>query len=506
MGRQDTLRSTNLACVQSACIRPYLPSKTEGRFLPGRSGRAIPCLKDQSTTGPKMMQKRAAQSELTAQPRRASGATRRLAQGTDPWVITYVLTLLSMIASASSSEYISNNFRYGRYLPLLFLATISWKCIGESICWSRQTKCFMATLWLLVTWSTLSALWSVDPALTLLKAGTLTLLSLTIHGCLKHRWRSEVRILRDLSAAYIVVTLTCVASLILYFGGEQSAIGQDGRLRGVLNNPNMMGLLSAIAFPIGFSVVQRIGALVFVVGTSAMLTTLILSASRTSLIALALTMCYLVWSGGWKARLKWGGISIFTGSLVAFVASGGLPLFTQAAHARSDFSFLSGMFARTGALDALNARPEFWHMAVQVWRGNSIGGTGFGTVEAVLSDAYGAGEFRMPNLSIHNGFLQLLMETGAVGAVLCIVVLVVALKAGLHGSTRLVVRGVAASGLCGIIIQLGESPLFGIGQPFPYIFWIVIAASIRVRDLSREAACVQLRNAPRLLQRQRSGN
>ena len=122
---------------------------------------------------------------------------------------------------------------------------------------------------------------------------------------------------------------------------------------------------------------------------------------------------------------------------------------------------------------------EEWSLrrtTIAYWIEHPVWGYGFQSGESFFQQEHATGGTALTVGATHNSFLQQLLELGLLGiAALSLVLLAVAggwwkERAGGLG------LGLLAATLGGLLIMLTESVMFGTGQPFPWLFWVIATA------------------------------
>ncbi|MEU1711655.1 O-antigen ligase family protein [Micrococcus luteus] len=302
-----------------------------------------------------------------------------------------------------------------------------------------------------------SALWSVNRLETITQSGTLAVFFLWLHLTTLKRWSRVGLIISDLRVAFWSVWSVVAAGFLAgQLGLLEPYSSYSGRYMGFFNNPNLTAMTAALSAAFGVVLGLRQRRWIMVASTSLLLYVVFESESRTSLLALA--ACF-----GFMMLRRWPVLALAV-PVIAIMA----PTFFRVFLSAPDEGALSRI-ASTSEDETLSGRRAGWVAALELL-GDSRLGVGWGaTREALSIEAMeGAG----PNLSsIHNSYLQNIYELGWIGAIasLLIVILltvfvVLTRRPGAYDPLVSVV-------IVGSIISLAESPLFGVGQVFPYIFW-----------------------------------
>jgi O-antigen ligase len=303
-------------------------------------------------------------------------------------------------------------------------------------------------------------------------------LVVVVHGVLARRWSTGEDALADLAVAYRVLALAAVASFVAVLAGLPGAVNPfTGRSHGIYNNPNMMGMLGVMGFLIGLALLYRKVSWLRLASVAALGGSVLMSQSRTALLAVAVALVWLLLA---RTRAKHTVVLIYFGSLAALTWAFMREL-VRAPLPTPDLSVF-GRFDATTEGGALNGRDAIWVVVLDLWRDSPILGTGYGTAPIVTPQVLTEFAVGRELTSAHNGYLQWLLETGALGAVLLSIALISALRSALMVGRSSWASALGGAVLAGLLIQAGESALLGTGQPFPYLFWLVAAACAAALD------------------------
>lgn len=375
-----------------------------------------------------------------------------------PWRLLYALTTLSLLASTSQVEILA---QIGSYLKIVCVGLLGLTALAQRRLGSVQlhpwSKISFGVLWIIVAVGFFSALWSVNPLVTMTQSGTLAVFFLWLHLTTLKRWSRVGLIISDLRVAFWSVWSVVAAGFLAgQLGLLEPYSSYSGRYMGFFNNPNLTAMTAALSAAFGVVLGLRQRRWIMVASTSLLLYVVFESESRTSLLALA--ACF-----GFMMLRRWPVLALAV-PVIAIMA----PVFLRVFLSAPDEGALSRI-ASTSEDETLSGRRAGWVAALELL-GDGRLGVGWGaTREALNIEAVeGAG----PNLSsIHNSYLQNIYELGWIGAIasLLIVILltvfvVLTRRPGAYDPLVSVV-------IVGSIISLAESPLFGVGQVFPYIFW-----------------------------------
>lgn len=305
---------------------------------------------------------------------------------------------------------------------------------GDIVRQSGYAVVFLVTIWvtwrtgwvktvpllvlLLFGWCWISFLWAIEPGIALRRLLLMTFIAAVLFATVEALGttmaiRTVVRaLLVALAVNYIAVVLTPLA---VHQPGESSDLALIGNWRGVTNHKNFAGAVSAITVLMlifGPRVLRRsfnwaaLGAAAYF---------LYRTQSKTSMavlvVSVAIGALYLAATPRGK-RLIVPSISMVVGLfLVAFGSQ-----------------ILADLSRYLSQPDALTGRAEIWTALVEYARQNPWLGAGYGSFWDVgrSSPIYGvAGSWVEDLNSGHNGYLDILVQTGWPGALLAVSGLVV---------------------------------------------------------------------------------
>jgi O-antigen ligase len=281
--------------------------------------------------------------------------------------------------------------------------------------------------------------------------------------------------------------LVCVGSLILLVVRPQFAFEatlEGNRFRGLFSEPAMMGAVSGLL--IGLAAFGQFSWLVRISGALAAIPCLYLTGSRTSwgaaVAGLLITgVIYIRQKRAWMIAL----------ALVGVI--GGLGLVILDVHVASE---TQSKIIRSGSIGTLSGRTALWDLAFEKYRDSPILGYGFTTgSDALASDmgdtlslAFGvADRSQQKAFSLHSGYIQALLDSGAIGASLYLSILGVALwrlfrydSERLHGAEMYCLVFFSISNLTDTII-------FGAAVFYEAFYWYLSALALSVGGLAHEA-------------------
>lgn len=355
-----------------------------------------------------------------------------------------------------------------RWLPFfLFLLAI----LGEVAVSRRVRRLLPSDFWILgwVAFAFLSAWYSVSPMLSVQRAGTVLLMYGAIFWAI---WsyadrRGEENPIRLLMLAFGVIHVGGLLLLPL----EESVWHPSGRFRGLLENPNSLGLLTAVFFPIAVGTAARKGRFRNHLLVGLMALGLILSGSRGGTLAALIGSTYVLWRtrgrSAWLVAAAAGVLVVVFAGLVPL--SGGL---TNSPLVNADALLRPG----TGG------RLEAWPLALDLIKERPILGYGFGT-EELLFPAHGVVFREFKGGYFHNSYLGLMAQVGLFGALaffLPLFYLVARQLCRARAYDRLdPVHSLLGSVLAGLAAGLSESWMYSMGNAQAFPFWTAVMLLIR---------------------------
>ena len=273
--------------------------------------------------------------------------------------------------------------------------------------------------------------------------------------------------------------------------GLISAYQTDGRFRGFMPNPNAIGLLGAIAFPLLLTqALERRRWLdrVFVLAAAG---SVLLSGSRTSAVSFAIATTFLLVRAGMGRAL---GVLLVAGTL-------GLALLTfrpwEQSQDYSGTTLFDNPLSRLSFKDDTlmgGGRFEVWPVAMDAIKESPLLGHGFGTEEFWMAEAgVEMEDFKIhQGKYMHNSYLGMTYQLGIVGtATLFIPLFGLAFMSTIRLLRRqLTLRqsSYVAMLLTGLVAAGSESWIYSVGNAFCFPFWTVIMLLIRSLAHDRQRA------------------
>ena len=366
------------------------------------------------------------------------------ALSSDPvWRTCVTLSFAVSIAKSGALGGILQQFEWNvlQFGPIL--VAIVWMILSNDSPALRKADRFL--IWAMVAvvaTAVLSTIFSVSPATTIYQSGVLAILTAFLLLTTMKRWDRRERIDSDLVLIFAIVSLNQLFGLCAAALGAKWALGDYSRFVGTLSNANYAGMLSAVALAIGIHLVTlKRGAfrIVIGVGMAILAVAMLWSGSRGSLLAVVLgTVLVLGLRRAWRTLIAL--LLIIVAAAAAIVV------------------FMPGILSRVSNSDLTSGRVEIYESMIRNWLQRPVLGTGFRTAQLLPGNEGLAG---------HNIFLSVLTETGVLGFISFLAVLVAVCLCGRGNS----MAGAAATV---IIIELTESSIYGWGGPTSTISWLAL--------------------------------
>lgn len=434
------------------------------------------------------------------------------------WSAAIALTVFGMLLGSCSFWEVQSRFLTARWggLAALLAAFALRTPLPRRDSW-RKTP-WLALAGIIAVLAIVSAVWSIDPTLTVQRAVAFSAL-LWVAFVLVWQKLSEPQAADPLVTALAVIGVVLIVTALigLAFVPERTVFANN--LRGIMGSPNQLGLLLAITWPLIAMTLERRGVRRLWTGFSLAVVAAVvaLSTSRGGLLAL-LAAILLVELGRrrWIAAAAQIVITLAVSAAIVLadptlVDPASDPAATELSVKQPSGStstprptpdpkgtrnqrgeFLGGARSPEQSFlnSALGGRDEAWEAAVRLTQERPATGYGFGTGDLVF-DTYpektgfefftGASAVRT---NPHNGFLQAFMELGWLGGVIFLTPLLAAAVAGVACIVRsappLSTLAVSAATVVALFGAIFESILASTGGAFSLLVWILAAATLRL--------------------------
>lgn len=382
------------------------------------------------------------------------------------WRRVYAITIISLFAGASHFELLVSVGSVAKMLSLALFTVVAFATTRnlKSQYANPLHKFALLTLWVTVGLALMSTLWSTYRMESIVQALAFTAFVYILHETSTKRWKDRTLILGDMSLAYWVCWALLLIGVILALAGVAGAVSDySGRTLGLLGNPNRLGIVATMTLAIGIGVAVHHRRPLIWASLIIPLSQILLSESRTAIIATAIGVLWVV--------LRSGIIPMIVGLFATAIT-----LLGSVALNFNPFGTTLDRFGAQEGGDVLNTRTQAWADTVSLTERYPLG-TGWYTAGTALEDFNQAG-ITSGLTSVHNSYLNLLFELGWLGIIPAVLVtcifIVIAIRARING----IGSGLVIATVAGALIHLTESTIFGLGQPYPYLFWVAVLAAI----------------------------
>lgn len=343
-----------------------------------------------------------------------------------------------------------------------------------------------------VAYALLSTAWSASPHWTLMRTVSFGVLLWAVFAGIRPALTDPDES-RRLARGIVLLLAAVVAASIAYLLVDPTAAAPANQLRGVFLNPAYLALLVGLSYPLVLAQFDHLPQPAYLAASfgaaAAGLTIVSLCQSRAGLAALVVAaLAYEVSRGGLLRALMpllalvacAAVFHVWHPSLVPSAAASFTPPANLVVGPRAPGqSTLSAL---------LSGRDEVWRATVDLIDRRPVAGYGFGTGDQLLRPGRFA---HFAGFTPHNGYLQILLELGAVGALLLLAPLALGLRRVLGLlRQRSVAPEIAAFGAVlvgGLLDGVFEDVFEAAGSPFAPLIWLSCAV-VLVRVRQRAAA------------------
>ncbi len=330
----------------------------------------------------------------------------------------------------------------------------------------RRPQIVDAVFAVFVTLAFASAIYSSDVSITLQRAASTVLLYTAVFWTL---WfytdlAGEEKLIDALILTAAVVFVACAFS---FFLTESSMM--RGRFRGIMENPNALGMLTIIFLPLIISRFIRKRKAIDLMLIALVVASVVVSGSRNGVFTASLAAIFLLWrTRAWKAALVL--------SVIGTVAVLSMPESTslQDLESRPEVT----RFVTGSKSSITSGRAEAWQVAIPIIQQRPSLGYGFGTEDRIFDGM----SFRIHRgLYVHNSYLGLAYQLGLVGAVTFFgpLLLLLISRAFARRTESVQMASYEAILFGGLIASLFESWVYSVGNAFVFPFWICVMLMVR---------------------------
>ena len=289
----------------------------------------------------------------------------------------------------------------------------------------------------------------------------------------------------------LVDTLILIAFVVFALGALSYFFSETalmrGRFRGVMQNPNAVGMLTVIFLPLVIGRFIRKRRIVDVALISLIILSVVMSGSRNGVITASLAIMFLLWrTRAWK------------GALLLAVSAAVLLLAMPETSAVEELESRPELtrIVRGGQKGMTSGRAEAWQVAIPIIQRRLLLGYGFGTEDRIFEGI----SFRIHRgLYVHNSYLGMTYQLGLVGSILLFLPLLILLfsRAFARRTESPQLASYEAVLFGGLIASLFESWVYSVGNAFAFPFWIcvmlLLRSTARVSAAARAAVAASVR-------------
>jgi O-antigen ligase len=357
-----------------------------------------------------------------------------------------------------------------RWLPFVLLG---FGVLVETALSGRSGRRFHGFDTYIVLWLAFalgSAFYSIAPSLTLGRAATLVLMYVAVFWAV---WRYAGR-----KGEESVVELVLLAALVVFGGGLLLAPLLGGltfgeRFSGLMENPNSVGLLTALLMPLAVERLFSRGRFRDYLLVAVMVVGIVLSGSRGGMLATLFGTTYVLW----KARKR-----VFVVGLLASLAA---TILILASPREREAELVVDPYVRAGTLATGSGRVEVWPVAMHIIGQRPFFGHGFGT-EDLLFQSYGYDPesfLQHTGSYLHNSYLGLTAQLGLVGALAFFLPLIFfayrRIRASFGDARLEVTHALEGTLIAALVACLFESWIYSMGNSQAFPFWVCLALLFR---------------------------
>lgn len=354
----------------------------------------------------------------------------------------------------------------GRWVPLFVLCLVSFIGKMRRGYLGKHVRLHDGVMLLWICAAFASALYSVDPDITMMRTSTLLLMYVSLFWGIGWNLGSE-------SEDTIVGALMNAGIVAFVLGPALAPLGKtmwqsSGRYMGLFENPNSLGLLGALLLPLFVERVLRRGNRKDWIFLSIIVVSVVLSGSRGGMLAGLSGATYVLHKS--RERFFWAGV-ILTVTLALWMSYG----------PRLD-DLWDNPIVRAESLESGSGRLEAWPVALDIISEKPFFGHGFGTEDSMFEMyGYGSSSFQEhQGAYFHNSYLGMAAQMGVIGAIAFFGPLLAFTMRQIAGSWRdrivMPKHGLQGVVVAGLVACLFESWIYSMGncQAFPFWFSVMM--------------------------------
>lgn len=363
----------------------------------------------------------------------------------------------------------------GRWLVLaLFSMVLGFRAVSRKRL--RTPHAFDAIALLFLGLALISSVYSETPDITLQRGVSLSLLYIAVFWVV---WDYVDRAGEEDLLNVLIYSAAIIYCLGIIYINDPTVAWQErgGRFRGVLTNPNSIGLLTGLFLPLVLWRVTQYKRSIDIVLLGVMILSLLLSGSRSGMLASSIGATYLLYHSQKRA---WA--AVFVAGAIYIIVSPYVVPYDPFSDDQPFQRLVSGFGTGSGRL-------EVWPLVLPLIQDRWVLGHGFGTEEFALANAgYLFQEFQ--GGYFHNSYLGLAYQLGIIGVLLfwgpLLAVFLWQLWRSRHDSKLSLSHVYEAVLLAGLISAMFESWVYSVGNAFSFPFWICVMLLVRRTVLERE--------------------
>jgi O-antigen ligase len=370
----------------------------------------------------------------------------------------FTLLIAALIAASSSVATVKEPFLTARWGALVgIVLAVAWPLPTSVLKWPMAAACALAS-----TVALISAAWSIDRSLTLARAASFALLLWVVVAA------ARSRSVRGGNPSAFVIGLgalsggVLLSSLSLWLINPGIAV-YVGDLRGILENPNALGLFLGLTFPFALASAELLAPHWLWFPSLGVVYAVVIAFANARTGMLALLVGILTYG---VARHAWRPLFIIAPLVLATAVTAVVidPAISRAHPGQTEVGRILG------------ARDEAWSATAELVRHRPVLGYGFGTADRVFSRKPTAAQFLyFQGGNPANAYLQLALETGILGVTfllplgLAVATTVAGRRERLARPAQAAFIAVVIAGLCA---SLFESLLTTAGAPWAPLIWL----------------------------------
>jgi O-antigen ligase len=398
----------------------------------------------------------------------------------------------TVLGSSSVPELVSvgRKLRWGSLFVLLVLG--AWLALREMRRPPRVTLVVLGLGAWLAALGLVSAAWSVDPSLTIGRAGSFTLMLLAAAAlalAASSRPRMPACLLYGILGGVAAAALGGLAVLALRHQDALQAASATSptRYRGLGENPNTVPLLIGVTAPVALWALLRARSLRGRIALTLVLVLLVgsLAASQSrGGVAAAGIGCgvqIVLLLPRWPRRVIVGGALALVVAAAVIALPSASPNYPasrfQDAHyigrLADELDFHKGVYHRS--LLGSSGRIEAWRGALDQIGGRPLLGYGFGTEDHVFVDRF----YDFEGGHVENSFLGMGLQLGILGVASLLALfggIAVAAVQALRRRQKLSdpAPALAAVGIAGLVLMCVQSFVYSVGDVATVSFWVMV--------------------------------